>query len=256
MNEKFKKLLQNLDLSATQVKIYASLLENGMQSVFEIGKDTGLVRSQIYSDTIILLEKGFIELAVKSPRKFIAVSPRKIKGMISDKKEKLDELEGGLDSLASIFENRFKRKGNNVSTKIYENRNIYKAFDYELEDAASGDKGDIYLIMGDIKYQDYFLDKNFVENYVKKLEKNNLKMYILAHKHDSVTISGFGRSKNVSIRTMDNLDIKVSIDVWKEKTIISSFNEKEATCILIENLFLAEGYRAIFKKLWSLSQPV
>lgn len=253
MNEKFKKLLQNLDLTVTQVKIYASLLENGMQTVFEIGKDTGLVRSQIYSDTIILLEKGFIELAVKSPRKFIAVSPRKIRAMIVEKKEKLDELDGGLDDLAKTFENRFKRKGNSVSTKIYENRNIYKVFDFELEDANGGE---IYLIMGDIKYQDYFLDKNFVNDYVKKLDKQNIKMYIVAHKYDGVTISGFGKSRNVSLRTLDDLDIKVSIDIWKDKTIVSSFGEKEATAVLIENLFLAEGYKALFKRLWALARPV
>lgn len=250
MNEKFKKLLQNLDLSATQVKIYASLLENGMQSVFEIGKDTGLVRSQIYSDTIILLEKGFIELAVKSPRKFIAVSPRKIKGMISDKKEKLDELEGGLDSLANIFENRFKRKGNNVSTKIYENRNIYKVFDFELEDARGGE---IFLITGDMKYQDHYLDKRFIENFVNKVEKNEIKMYVVIDGRDQLLIDVFSRSKNIHIKKSDNLEMKVSLDIWKDKVIVSSFNEREATCILIENLFVADGYKAIFKKLWSIS---
>ena len=153
MNEKFKKLLLNLDLSVTQVKIYTSLLENGLQSVFEIGKDTGLVRSQIYSDTIILLEKELIELAVKRPRKFLAVNPRKIKEIILDKKESLSELSNSLDEVASLFENKFKRKRNNVSTKIYENKNIYKVFDFELEDATNGE---IYLITGDLKHQDHY----------------------------------------------------------------------------------------------------
>ena len=81
-------------------------------------------------------------------------------------------------------------------------------------------------------------------------------MYILAQKNDSVTINGFGKSKNVIIKIVDSMDTKVSIDIWNDKVIVSSFGEKDATCILIENLFLAEGYRAIFKKLWSLASNI
>lgn len=251
MNEKFKKLLQNLDLTVTQVKIYASLLENGMQTVFEIGKDTGLVRSQIYSDTIILLEKGFIELAVKSPRKFIAVSPRKIKGMITDKKEKLDELEGGLDGLANIFENRFKRKGNNVSTKIYENRNIYKVFDFELEDAKGGV---IYMISGDLSYQEHFIDREYVNKFIASLEKHDIKIYILVHASDLGLYKLFLNKPNAFLKKVEGIDLKVSVDVWKDKVVVTSFKDKESTAVLIENEFVADGYKAIFKKLWNIAE--
>jgi sugar-specific transcriptional regulator TrmB len=158
MNEKFGKLLLNLDLTPTQVKIYLSILRLGLSTVLDISKDTKINRSQIYFDTSILLERGFLELAAKRKRKFLAVQPNKIKRIIEEKNEKLKNLESMLGEATNFYEENKKEK-DNFEIRIFEGvEQIKNAYKIEFDET---EVDQIYSIVGAVSYQESVLPVNF-----------------------------------------------------------------------------------------------
>jgi sugar-specific transcriptional regulator TrmB len=252
MNEKFPQLLKNIDLTATQIKIYLAVLRNGMSTVLDISKYTKINRSQIYLDTSVLIEKGLLELASKRKRKFLAVDPMKIAKIIADKKDKLKELEETLSETSKYFERQRGGKGD-YDLKIFEGiKNVKKFFDFELNDM-KGEDG-IYLI-GNVGHQSGYLSQEFWDNWNLEFTKRGNRARMIIDRNDPF-YNKYKVNKeqvNVDTRGMENLDLKASIDVWRDNVFIVSF-DKEMLGVYIKNKLVADTIVRVFEALWKQSE--
>src|SRR3989344_1903700 len=100
-------LLNKIGLNPKEAAIYIALIENGLMTISGISKATGLHRPAIYQILPGLEKRGLIAVAPKGKLKYYAAeSPEKLKNMISELANELDNI---LPELSSIF-NRNKNK--------------------------------------------------------------------------------------------------------------------------------------------------
>ncbi len=253
MNEKFGKLLSNLDLSPTQIKIYLSVLKSGLCTVLDISKDTKINRSQIYFDTSILIERGFLELAAKRKRKFLAVQPNKIKRIIDEKSEKLKSLESVLVEATDFYEDNKTDKNDNFEIKIFEGLGKIKdAYMIEYEETVNHE---IYSIVGDISHRESFLPVNFWKKWNIDFAQRKGKGKMIISKNDE---SYFSRKENthhctLETRGLDGFDLSTDIDVWGDKVLTVTYSKKPVA-VLVKNKVMADSYKDLFNKLWKLAK--
>jgi sugar-specific transcriptional regulator TrmB len=251
MNEKFGKLLLNLDLTPTQVKIYLSILRLGLSTVLDISKDTKINRSQIYFDTSILLERGFLELAAKRKRKFLAVQPNKIKRIIEEKNEKLKNLESMLGEATNFYEENKKEK-DNFEIRIFEGvEQIKNAYKIEFDET---EVDQIYSIVGAVSYQESVLPVNFWKKWNLDFAARGGKGRMIISKQDQ---SYFNREENkhhcvLQTKGINHFDLKTNIDVWGDKVLTVTYSKKPSA-VLVRNKIMADSYKDMFEKLWKLA---
>ena len=65
--------LNYFGLSRQEATIYLCLLENGSMNGYEVAKDTGISRSNVYSGLASLSDKGAANLMEGNPNRYIAV---------------------------------------------------------------------------------------------------------------------------------------------------------------------------------------
>ncbi len=252
MNENFLKLLKNLDLTNYQIKIYYSVLKNGMSTVLEIAKDTKLNRSQIYIDAPILVEKGLFEVGSRRNRRYIAVNPRRLTDLVEQKEGKLQELKSLLAPVGDFFEKRQSLKDDDFDIKIYEGiAQVKKVFEFELADCSGAE---VLSLVGDFNYQHNFFTEKYWDGWGRRFKKNKSVGKIIVDSHNL----GFETYKNRlaeyswEVRGVPVFSIRSNIDIWRDKILIVSVS-KNPKAILIRNKTLAESYTDIFKKMWSLT---
>ena len=71
--EKFAGYLQHFGLSRQEALVYRNLLLYGKQTGYEIAKETGISRSNVYSALSVLTEKGAAYVLEESAKKYIPV---------------------------------------------------------------------------------------------------------------------------------------------------------------------------------------
>lgn len=94
-------LFQELELSPREIKVYRFLLKSGSGNPVEIAKSAGIKRTTAYSLARGLVERGFLhEDASKRPRIFSLASPKEVRSIISEERDRLNEREAIYKRLA------------------------------------------------------------------------------------------------------------------------------------------------------------
>jgi len=92
--------LQLLGLNQKEAKIYLATLELGEASIQEISKQSGIGRVLIYSIIEKLINQGLISVVVRGKkRRFVAIEPKELKGII---KRRSEVLEGTIPELEAL----------------------------------------------------------------------------------------------------------------------------------------------------------
>lgn len=75
VEQHFLECLQHFGLSRQEALVYQTLLEQGKCTGYEIAKETGISRSNVYSALAALVEKGAAYLVEESAKRYIPVRP-------------------------------------------------------------------------------------------------------------------------------------------------------------------------------------
>lgn len=109
----YQETLQLLGLSPNEAKIYETLVEQGESSVGQISVDAKVHRRNVYDSIQRLIEKGLcFEIFSKGENTYNAVDPGKLRELLTEKQEKLNEI---LPSL----EKKFRQKAVSEEAYIY-----------------------------------------------------------------------------------------------------------------------------------------
>lgn len=236
------ELLKKIGLNTKEAAIYITLMEKGAMTVSGIAKATGLHRPAIYQVLPGLEKRGLVTISPKGKLKhYGAESPEKLKNMISDLANQLDQV---LPELSSSF-----------------NRNKNKPIVKFLE----GGKG-ITFIMNDInhslKRNDVFYryssrkattsdTKYQPRDYQKIRDQKQLERLAIT----SEALSSQKRPNlNRAIKTVPEkyglFDYDITQIIYGDKVAFIDFDSENA--FLIENPLIAEFQKKIFKMLFDL----
>lgn len=74
-NNRFSEYLQDFGLTRQEAVVYQKLLAKGKQTGYEIAKETGISRSNVYGALTALTEKGAAYVLEETAKRYVAVSP-------------------------------------------------------------------------------------------------------------------------------------------------------------------------------------
>lgn len=94
------KLLNELDLTDLEFKIYTTLIKQGTSSVLEVSKSTAIPRTTVHQNIEKLLKKGFVsQIVTNKRRRLVAEDPDVIKQNL---KSKIIEVEAKRKELGAL----------------------------------------------------------------------------------------------------------------------------------------------------------
>lgn len=100
--ESLQKLLEPLDLTPTDVKVYVTLLSHGPVSPSRLAEIMGLHRPQIHSSLKRLISRGLVEVYSGRPTIYRAIDPRTLFRIINDEfKELFSNSKKFIESISS-----------------------------------------------------------------------------------------------------------------------------------------------------------
>ncbi len=86
------KILKDIGLTETEIKIYLALLSFGATSAGKIVEETGVYRKNLYDALNKLIEKGLVSYVIENKMKvFQAKNPANLEKYLDEKKAKIEE---------------------------------------------------------------------------------------------------------------------------------------------------------------------
>lgn len=229
--------LGQIGLTKNEGKVYLALLELGPSLAGQISRKTGLHRRNIYDITERLIQKGVIGYIVKNNRRlFEPVSPKRLKEILDEKQQSLDEI---LPHLNELYE----------QTKEKQETNFYKGseglktiFQDQLESKE-------ILILGASNSAFEILPFYF-KWYDLARRKKKIKVKIIANKQFN---------KPILLSEIRYLPEKytnpLAINIYRDKVAIILW-KKPPLAIVIKNEEIAESYKKYFELIWKSARKV
>jgi len=234
-----------MDFDITQVgmtknegKVYLALLELGPSLAGQISRKTGLHRRNIYDITERLIQKGVVGYIVKNNRKlFEAASPDRLKEILDEKQQSLDEI---LPKLNELYE----------QTKEKQETNFFKGSEglkTIFQDQLTNEVKEV-LILGASNSAFEILPFYF-KWYDEDRKKIKIKVKIIANKT-------FDKKPPLSeVRyLLEKYSNPLAINIWGDKVAIILW-KKPPLAIVIKNKEIAESYKKYFELIWRASSP-
>jgi sugar-specific transcriptional regulator TrmB len=235
----FEKLVP-LGLTATESKIYVTLIELGRAQAGIISRKTGIHRRSVYDALERLIEKGLVSYMKENDKRFyIPADP-----------QRLDELQHQTqDALSTILPSlkaKYAEAKQKQETVFYRGVEGIKAI---LDDQLN--VGEEVFIMGASKNAPDIL-KYYLPHYTNKRVSKKVKLHLIyAGKRTTSEPIPLSEVKYLP----DEFASPVSTNIYGDKVaiIIWSF---EPVAILIKNKEIATTYRAYFDILWKLGKSI
>ncbi|MBN2052263.1 hypothetical protein JW756_02055 [Candidatus Woesearchaeota archaeon] len=238
MNQKF---LEEVGLTATESKIYLSLLEKGACRAGEITRHTGIHRRSVYDAIERLIEKGLISYIKTNNRNYFeAVNPERLLELLKEREDNIKQILPELHML---------RKFSTEKKEVLFFRGkpaIKTVFNDQIKEGKEvllfGDAANVNEI---VKYFFPFFDKQRAEKNIKVRllfdESARSEEYLKKVPLTEIRFVNKGNKEPVSINIYGP---KVSIIIWDE-------NPK---AIMITEPALAECLRSYFEFMWKLAK--
>ena len=161
-----------------EASVYVKLLESGRSKVSEIGKLTGITRTQLYPLLENMVEKGYIKEFRSKPVSYEALDPKNLVKSLKEKRKKqiksLSELEKELKQIEPVEENESSHrvyliKGKaNIMRKVME---LWKGSKKEVIMTTSFERN---ILEGSRKLKEIRKKKNIKTTVYLSMEEKNL----------------------------------------------------------------------------------
>ena len=246
------KILEEIGLTKTEIKIYLALLKIGQSTTTLIIKESGVPTSKVYEFLERLIQKSLVSYVVKSGKKyFTAMNLDNINKFLEDKKKKIDEQQEKVSKLIPFLEKIKVEGGESIESETYEGLNGLKSI-YEKNLSILG-KGETHYIIGAPK-----VGNELLEGYILDWHKRRIKKGINCKYIYDTNVREYGgvreRMKFTSVRYLpDNIISPIWIEIFGEYVMLGHFKEHNAILFLIHDKEIAKGYLDYFNLIWKVS---
>lgn len=233
------RILEDVGLTKSEIKVYLSLLEQNTGTATEISEKTGLYRKNVYDAFIRLSKKGLVSsLNIDGKRFYTSAAPEKLLDFLDAKKDSVNQIMGELKNL-------YKSKPSVDDVQIFKGKEGVKSiFEDILNSKSEYDK----LGTGE-KFRDML--PYFYPIYQKKKSKYKIRCRSIHSENERnepfvkefIGDTRFLSKEFVNPATTIIYTDRVAIIIWKE----TPFG------ILISSKDVAESYRYYFESLWTIA---
>jgi|SRR3989344_6217467 len=244
------KILQNIGLTESEIKVYLALLELGSTTKGPIVQKSKVASSKIYELLDKLIEKGLVSFVIKSGIKYFEAAPPKrifdyMKEKENEHKQQLKKIEGLIGQL------ELKRSLLDLGseTQVFKGmKGAKSSFDDILDDLKRGDE---YYVLGISKFTPTF--ERFVINFHKKRAQLGISCKIIVNETAKEIGKKLSEIRLTKVKYLQKeLFTPVVFIIYKNKTLISiSLDE---VFIQIKSKNLSDGLRSYAKYMYSISK--
>jgi sugar-specific transcriptional regulator TrmB len=245
-----KDLLNQLNFSEKESRIYLALLEIGSGKAKEISRKTGLNRTTVYDICDTLLQRGLVSKYKKGAGTYFnALEPKHLltylerekeeqAKTIEKQKQRVAELLPQLISLQNIFTTKPK-------VQFFEGE---KGMREAYEDTLTAKE--IILAYANVETMHEGLPSFFPEYYKRRAEHKIFIRAIVPRNELSIERSGHNQEEMRDTRYLPEAEMTFSpeVNIYQNKILVASWKEKMA--ILIESKELADLQKLTFELLW------
>ncbi len=242
-----KEIFNELGLTNSESRVYTALLDLGTAQIRQIVERTGMHRRNIYDSISRLMEKGLVSFVIANNKKvFSPASPRRLIGLVEEKKFELENLKARLNEIMPELEIKTKLEERHDVRFFKGAEGIKTVFEHILrtkEDYVGISPG--YFLEKLLKY--YM--KHFVNERVKSKIRKRL-IYSEKARKDA------RKNPFTEIRYIpDSYSSVTALRIYGDNVAILLLSEKEPVAVVIRNNAIADGCRKYFELMWNAAKP-
>src|SRR3989344_4331163 len=243
------KILQEIGLTDSEIKVYLALLELGASKKGPIVDKAKIASSKIYEVISKLIEKGLASFIIKDNVKYFnAAPPSRIKDYLEEKEVKLKEQENSLDKFMPQLNMVQKLLEGKTTAEIYAGwKGMQTVYNDLLESVKTGEE---YFIFGASKGEDEKRVKSYYTRFSEKVAQKKLKAKLIFNENARGNIPEV--EKKAEVKYLEQTTPS-EILVYQNKTAIVLL-EKEPLIILIKSNSVAKSFTEYFKVMWKLAK--
>lgn len=245
------KVLGQLGLTESEIKVYFALLELESSTVGPLIEKAKVPDSKIYSILEKLKEKGLASFVIKNNVKhFQASDPKNLVALLNEKEEEIaaerKELE---ERVIPYIESRRKLTEEKQEATVYESyAGLKSAFNLILDNLNAGEEYCVFMLGESLKEKKVI---SFFQTYHKKRMEKGIRARLISNIEFKDLVLSTHRYKGMKIR-FTGQKLPVGIFIFKNHVMTVMWGEKP-TAFVIKSKRNYEHYREFFEGMWGLS---
>tara|TARA_B100000315_G_C14556691_1_gene578504 strand:- start:48 stop:809 length:762 start_codon:yes stop_codon:yes gene_type:complete len=244
------KILKQIGLTDSEVKVYLSLLELGSTTKGPIVEKSGVASSKIYELLDKLIVKGLVSSIIKSGVKYFeSAPPSRLLDYMKEREADIKNQREKLEHLIPDLELRRSLAGFGSETQVFKGmRGAATSFDDILKELKRGDE---YYVLGISKFTPHF--ERFVVHFHNKRAKLGIKSKIIVSELAQNIGNKLEELPHTKVKYLQKeLFTPVVFIIYKNTTLISIGLDE--VFIQIKSKNLTEGMKAYAKHMYSIGK--
>lgn len=247
-----KKILTELGLTESEIKVYFALLEIGQSSVGPVYKKAGIADSKIYFILDKLKEKGLVSFVIKNNVKhFQASDPKNLIKLLNERENEIKEQkEELLEKVIPEIEQKRKSEEKKQEATVYEGfKGLKSAFNLILDNLTKDEEYQVFMLGEQLEKKEII---NFFENYHKKRIEKGIKARLISEKKFKDQIKKWHSYKNMKIR-YTNQKLPVGQFIFRDHVMTVVLEEK-LSAFVIKSKKNYEYWKEFFEEVWQKAE--
>ncbi|VVB80478.1 HTH-type sugar sensing transcriptional regulator TrmBL1 [uncultured archaeon] len=247
------KILEEIGLTKTEIKIYLALLKLGQTTTTNIIKEAQIHASKVYEFLEKLIQKGLVSYVVKSNKKYFSASdPTFLKEFMKEKENKIKEQEQEIDDLLPELKNIKKSGEDMIQSETYEGlkgvKSVYEKILSTLK------KGETQFVLGAPKIGNELLEGYLIDWHKRRIKRGIKCKFI--YDSDAREYGKFREQMpDTLVRYMpNNISSPMWVEVFGDYVIVGHFKGRNAILFLIHDKEIAKGHLDYFDLIWKLAK--
>lgn len=245
--ELMEQVLQKLDLSPKESKVYLALLGTGPSPLRAVAEEIDLNRGSTYDALKALMAKGLVSFYDKDKKQhFVAEDPENLVSILRNKRREVVKTKKELARILPDLQARFEKGDEKPSVKLYESR-----------DGAKTVFEDVLRVMSNEKKKEYYVYSSFTRDMREHLYKD-FESFSDRRIELGVSVKTIGPDAGGEVRGLDERRSLLKLEsapsymlIYGNRVAILSFSkENYLLSVLIEDGDFTETQKLIFKTLW------
>ncbi|MFA5854087.1 MAG: helix-turn-helix domain-containing protein [Patescibacteria group bacterium] len=249
-----QKQLEELGLSANEVKVYTASLEIGAATAQQLAAKAAVVRPTAYVAIGGLVKRGLMSSHTRGKKQFFqAERPAQLLRLVEEEKKKLSERESKLKSLLPGLESLISVTGEKMEVKYYDGWDGLKILQKTLID--SGVKSfDVMMFqsVAIVGYNKLPADKSVNYNLDLNAKRISKRQLMIGDPRRLKTWRPFVKNLRSQYKVLSSNDTKTSSEVaiFGDYIVLVSYAEVPHGCI-IKNTDTAKLAKIMFDTIWN-----
>ena len=248
------KILEEIGLTAGEIKTYLALLRLGSSSTGRIAKESGVSRSKVYMILDKLEKKGLVShVEQRGVIYFQAAEPEKIKEYIRKKEEGLKKLEKGLEKFLPQLEGLQKLAGKIQKVTVYQGlKGMITAHEHTYMKLKRGEE---YFYLGIPAFQPKVHHIYWKKDHVRRVRAGIVVKLLFNRDTDPEVLRNRNKFKGCDARYMPpGIKTPAWFCGYKDVTVIGVARENPIVIEIISQE-VADSFRSYFEVFWKMSKP-